>query len=86
MVLVGAMIVAAIETTWAGQVTPLSGRVQTTRFDEPIVIEKGQEMGRFKLGSTVVMCMGREMAFGDFDPKGSPISMGQTMGALPGEA
>jgi len=84
MVLVGAMIVAAIETTWAGQVTPLSGRVQTTRFDEPIVIEKGQEMGRFKLGSTVVMCLGRETAFGDFDPEGSPISMGQSMGALPG--
>ncbi|WP_139313713.1 archaetidylserine decarboxylase [Salinicola sp. MH3R3-1] len=84
MVLVGAMIVAAIETTWAGQVTPLSGRVQTTRFDEPIVIEKGEEMGRFKLGSTVVMCLGRETAFGDFDPEGDPISMGQTMGALPG--
>ncbi|WP_425353289.1 archaetidylserine decarboxylase [Salinicola halimionae] len=84
MVLVGAMIVAGIETTWAGQVTPLSGRVQTTRFDEPIVIEKGQEMGRFKLGSTVVMCLGRETAFGDFDPEGNPISMGQRLGELPG--
>ncbi|GHB28590.1 archaetidylserine decarboxylase [Salinicola rhizosphaerae] len=84
MVLVGAMIVAAIETVWAGQITPLSGKVQTTRFDEPIVIEKGQEMGRFKLGSTVVMCFGRETAFGEFDPEGSPVSMGQTLGALPG--
>lgn len=85
MVLVGAMIVAAIETTWAGQITPLNGQVQTTRFtDAPIVIEKGQEMGRFKLGSTVVMCMGQKTAFGDFDPQGNPISMGQTLGAFPG--
>ncbi|WP_374708155.1 archaetidylserine decarboxylase [Salinicola avicenniae] len=86
MVLVGAMIVAAIETVWAGQITPLSGQVQTTRFDERVVIEKGQEMGRFKLGSTVVMCFGRETAFGNFDPEGSPIRMGQTLGALPGGA
>ncbi|WP_420820180.1 archaetidylserine decarboxylase [Salinicola halophilus] len=86
MVLVGAMIVAAIETVWAGQVTPLSGQVQTTRFDEPVVIEKGQEMGRFKLGSTVVMCLGRETGFADFDPTGSPVRMGQSLGGLPGIA
>ncbi|WP_110689580.1 archaetidylserine decarboxylase [Salinicola endophyticus] len=81
MVLVGAMIVAAIETVWAGQITPLSGRVQTTSFDTPVVIEKGAEMGRFKLGSTVVMCLGREAEFHDFDPTGTPIRMGQSLGA-----
>ncbi|WP_110688012.1 archaetidylserine decarboxylase [Salinicola aestuarinus] len=86
MVLVGAMIVAAIETVWAGQITPLSGQVQTTRFDEPVVIEKGQEMGRFKLGSTVVMCLGRDTAFSDFDPSGTPVRMGQSLGRLPGAA
>ena len=79
MVLVGAMIVAAIETVWAGQVTPLSGRVQTTRFDEPIVIEKGQEMGRFKLGSTVVMCFGHDVAFRDVCTDGLVVSMGQPL-------
>ncbi|WP_097023974.1 archaetidylserine decarboxylase [Chromohalobacter canadensis] len=79
MVLVGAMIVAAIETVWAGQVSPLSGRVQTTRFDEPIVIEKGQEMGRFKLGSTVVMCFGHDVAFRDICTDGLVVSMGQSL-------
>lgn len=79
MVLVGAMIVAAIETVWAGQVSPLSGRVQTTRFDEPIVIEKGQEMGRFKLGSTVVMCFGHDVAFRDVCTDGLVVSMGQSL-------
>jgi len=57
MVLVGAMIVAAIETIWAGQVAPPARTLKTTRYDTPsgITIGKGEEMGRFKLGSTVVM-------------------------------
>ena len=59
MVLVGATIVASIETTWAGTITPPAGKdifkwtypadgVDAIRFN------KGDEMGRFKLGSTVV--------------------------------
>ncbi|MGO2131527.1 MAG: archaetidylserine decarboxylase [Halomonas sp.] len=63
LVLVGAMIVAAIETVWAGQVTPLSGEVQRIRFDQPIRLEKGEEMGRFKLGSTVVMAFAQPVEF-----------------------
>lgn len=79
MVLVGAMIVAAIETVWAGQVTPLSGDVQTIRFDAPITLEKGAEMGRFKLGSTVVMCFADDVDFDDLAP-GTSVSMGQRLG------
>ncbi len=59
MVLVGAMIVAGIETPWAGQVCPTGKALQKQHFcrakQEDIVINKGDEMGRFKLGSTVVM-------------------------------
>ncbi|MCP5161089.1 MAG: phosphatidylserine decarboxylase [Hahellaceae bacterium] len=57
MVLVGAMIVAAIETVWAGQVAPPARTLKTTRYDSPsnITLAKGEEMGLFKLGSTVVM-------------------------------
>lgn len=79
MVLVGAMIVAAIETVWAGQITPLSGRVQTTTFSDPIVLEKGAEMGRFKLGSTVVMCMQDETAFKNLTLETSSVIMGQAL-------
>ncbi|MDC8803565.1 archaetidylserine decarboxylase [Halomonas pacifica] len=82
MVLVGAMIVAAIETVWAGQVTPLSGRVQTIRFDEPITLEKGAEMGRFKLGSTVVMCFSKEIDFEELVPDIS-VKMGERLSQLP---
>ncbi|TFH85881.1 phosphatidylserine decarboxylase [Billgrantia azerbaijanica] len=83
MVLVGAMIVAAIETVWAGQITPLprSG-VQRVRFDTPVHLEKGAEMGRFKLGSTVVAGFAEAVDFADLTP-GGMVSMGQSLGALP---
>lgn len=57
MVLVGAMIVASIETVWAGEVAPLRRKVQETHYtrDQPIELSKAEEMGRFKLGSTVVL-------------------------------
>lgn len=58
-ILVGATIVGSIETTWAGTVTPPTGPA-IRRWDYPatgddaIVLKKGEEMGRFKLGSTVI--------------------------------
>ncbi|MWJ26904.1 phosphatidylserine decarboxylase [Halomonas sp. ZH2S] len=81
MVLVGAMIVAAIETAWAGQVTPLSGTPQRTRFDRPIQLEKGEEMGLFKLGSTVVTCFANPVEFADLTPN-SMVQMGQSIGTI----
>nr|WP_299242411.1 archaetidylserine decarboxylase [uncultured Halomonas sp.] len=81
MVLVGAMIVAAIETVWAGQITPLSKQIQTTRFDTPIELAKGAEMGRFKLGSTVILCFSEKVAFREgLDVDESPMRMGKTLG------
>jgi phosphatidylserine decarboxylase len=82
MVLVGAMIVAAIETVWAGQITPLSGEVQRTRFDTPVRLEKGAEMGRFKLGSTVVMAFAEPVAFADALAPAAKVQMGQSLGAF----
>jgi phosphatidylserine decarboxylase len=59
MVLVGATIVASIETTWAGTITsPKKKGVFRESYPadgtDAITFEKGDEMGRFKLGSTVV--------------------------------
>jgi len=82
-VLVGAMIVAAIETVWAGQITPLPrGEVQRLRFDTPVRLEKGEEMGRFKLGSTVVMAFAEPLAFADGFEAGDKVQMGQSLGEL----
>lgn len=60
MVLVGATIVASIETTWSGTVTPPAGKdvfhwQYPKTGNQAITFEKGDEMGRFKLGSTVIM-------------------------------
>jgi phosphatidylserine decarboxylase len=57
IVLVGAMIVAGIETVWDGQVAPISDReIQTSLYPfQNITLEKGAEMGRFKLGSTAII-------------------------------
>jgi phosphatidylserine decarboxylase len=58
MVLVGAMIVAGIETVWSGQVAPplrQARRVDYRELPAPVQLERGDEMGRFKLGSTVIL-------------------------------
>jgi len=80
MVLVGAMIVAAIETVWAGQITPLPrAGVQRIRFDTPVRLEKGEEMGRFKLGSTVVMGFAEPVDFASLAPE-QKVRMGERLG------
>ncbi len=71
MVLVGATIVASIETVWAGNITPPAGKwVQHwCNRDENIHLKKGEEMGRFKLGSTVVLCFEKDkIEFSDLAP------------------
>jgi phosphatidylserine decarboxylase len=65
LVLVGATIVASIETVWAGTVTPPTGS-EVFRWQYPaegpnaVQLEKGAEMGRFKLGSTVVLTFAKD--------------------------
>ena len=85
MVLVGAMIVASIETVWSGLVAPIRRDVKSFSYGEDtnITLEKGQEMGRFKLGSTVVLCFPKDMAkFEESLQAESPVTMGQTFGRL----
>lgn len=56
-VMVGAMIVASIETVWSGLVKPHGRQVIRTAYTGPQAqrLEAGAEMGRFLLGSTVVL-------------------------------
>ena len=83
MVLVGAMIVAGIETVWSGQVTPLPKEAQAQQYNgEDIVLGKGEEMGRFKLGSTVVMCFPENaIEFAEELKAESVLRMGQELAA-----
>ncbi len=79
MILVGAMIVAGIETVWSGQVTPLSKIATTTRFDQDVELEKGQEMGRFKLGSTVIILSPKDQFTFDDLNVGQKLRMGEAI-------
>ena len=75
MVLVGATIVASIETVWAGTITPPAGKdifkwhYPATGVDA-IHLNKGDEMGRFKLGSTVVATFAPNMV--EFNAQAGP--------------
>ena len=85
MILVGAMIVASIETVWAGLITPHKRRVRTTHYGDsaPIQLEKGDEMGRFKLGSTVIMLFGADkVRWLESLQAETPTRMGEQFGDL----
>lgn len=82
MVLVGAMIVAAIETVWAGLITPPKRELKVTNFQNPqaIKLEKGAEMGRFLLGSTVVLCFTKDsIKWQEHLEADSPLRMGEAV-------
>jgi len=84
VVLVGAMIVAGIETVWGGRAGPASGTVHTQTFgphaEAPITLQKGDELGRFKLGSTVIMLFGAGQVAWPTTPTAlGPVKMGQAL-------
>lgn len=86
VVLVGAMIVASIETVWAGLVTPVKRRIRTTDYSAnrpEINLAKGDEMGRFFLGSTAIVLFPEDTVRWDDELGASSIvRMGQQIGKL----
>ena len=83
LTLVGATIVGSMATVWHGVVNPpRPGVVREWRYDEQnVVLRKGEEMGRFLLGSTVVMLFPKNALA--FNPEWAPtraIRMGEAMG------
>jgi phosphatidylserine decarboxylase len=82
LALVGATIVGSVATTWHGVVTPpRSGGLREWRYDkENIELAQGQEMGRFLLGSTVVMLFPKgPLAFNPAWQPGGPVRLGEAM-------
>lgn len=70
MVLVGAMIVAGIRTVWSGQVAPPPREPRTVDYKHApagISLTRGEEMGRFLLGSTVILLFPQGRV--EWDPK-----------------
>lgn len=88
MVLVGAMVVAGIETVWSGQVAPPPKRPLVTDYaalPDPVELAKGEEMGRFMLGSTVILLFPKDsMQWDESYIAGSPTRLGESLGGLTG--
>jgi phosphatidylserine decarboxylase len=85
LVLVGATIVGSMATAWHGVVNPpRPGTLREWRYDEQdIVLERGQEMGRFLLGSTVVLLFpAGPLAFNPQWAPGGALRMGEAMATL----
>ena len=82
LALVGATIVGSMATTWHGAVNaPRPGRLSEWRYDdEAITFQQGDEMGRFLLGSTVVMLFPQgPMQFNPAWQPGGAIRLGEVM-------
>lgn len=89
VIMVGAIFVASMDTVWAGTIAPLSRRISHWRYPEapptPVSLEKGDEMGRFNMGSTVILLFpkGHIEWSNDLAP-GSSVRMGNSIGRRTG--
>lgn len=88
VVLVGAMIVAGIDTVWAGEVCPTSGKreIQETDYSNQapsVELPLGGELGRFRLGSTAIVLFPHgTMNFESSLQATSNVAMGQLLGQV----
>ncbi len=84
IVLVGAMIVSSIHTVWHGLVSPHADLIQTFTYQETdntaIRLNKGDELGHFMLGSTVIMLFGEnQMQWDKAILSGKSINFGEAI-------
>lgn len=85
IIMVGAMNVGSMETVWAGEITPTNNRSITIMDynDRQIYLKRGDEMGRFNMGSTVIVLFGKDRT--QWLPGLQPdqlITMGTTIGKI----
>ncbi|GGI16803.1 archaetidylserine decarboxylase [Oxalicibacterium faecigallinarum] len=82
LVLVGATIVGSMQTVWHGVINPpRTGKIREWRYDKQhLVLRKGEEMGRFLLGSTVVMLFQKDvLSFNPVWQSADAIRLGEKM-------
>ena len=82
VVMVGAMLVSSIETVWGGECGTLTD-IHHWYPDTPIELDKGAEMGRFNMGSTVILLLGHAgWRWLDEVDSGRSVLMGERLGFL----
>jgi phosphatidylserine decarboxylase len=81
VVMVGALFVGGVETVWGGRLTPphvRSGGPFNYATLRPLSLNRGDEMGRFHMGSTVILLMPRGVVtWADGLAAGTPLRLGQ---------
>ncbi len=56
VILVGALFVGSTETVWTGTL-PYARNIRHWEYETPISLQQGEEMGRFNMGSTVILLL-----------------------------
>ena len=80
MILVGAINVSAIETVWHGLITSEAKKIKRFNYqDKEMMFERGEEMGRFNLGSTVIVLATDKMIIDEKMTAGAEIKLGQCL-------
>ncbi len=81
--MVGALFVGSMETVWHGQVTPVRPRIGSVYdYDGPL-FSKGTEIGRFNMGSTVILLYREKAVSWDTSVQaGSTVRVGGRIGSL----
>ncbi len=83
LIMVGALNVGSMSTVWAGGITPAARRVITTLPHQPVTLDKGAELGRFNMGSTVILLFQRNRANLHADVRaGLRVKLGESLGSL----
>ena len=80
LVMVGAIFVGSMETSWEGQITPpYTKSIKTYDYDSrQIELSKGEELGRFNMGSTVILVLPKESPNLNLET-GQVLNMGQSI-------
>jgi phosphatidylserine decarboxylase len=83
LILVGALNVGSMATVWAGDITPAARRVVTTLPRQALSLEKGAELGRFNMGSTVILLFQQgRVRWNPSTRAGATVKLGQSLGLL----
>jgi phosphatidylserine decarboxylase len=83
LVMVGALNVGSMATVWAGDITPAARRVITRLPAQNLSLEKGAELGRFNMGSTVILLFQKDRAHWLGEVRaGAIVRLGQSLGSL----
>ncbi len=85
LVLVGAIFVSSVETVWHGVVTPPTAPSirQWDYQNQNITLNKGEEMGRFNMGSTIIVLFGKDKVAWEKELiAGKPVRLGEKIGHL----